>query len=36
MQVLICPNKAMTGKKNAHFLDYDCSTGVWMFQVENF
>jgi hypothetical protein len=28
--------KAMTEKKNAHFLDYDCSTGVWMFQVEQF
>jgi hypothetical protein len=28
--------KAMTEKKNAHFMDYDCSTGVWMFQVEQF
>lgn len=26
----------MTEKKNARFLDYDCSTGVWKFQVEHF
>jgi nuclear pore complex protein Nup98-Nup96 len=28
--------KAMTEKKNATFVDYDCNTGVWVFQVEQF
>eukprot|EP00451_Oxyrrhis_marina_P012147 CAMPEP_0204312040 /NCGR_PEP_ID=MMETSP0469-20131031/2729_1 /ASSEMBLY_ACC=CAM_ASM_000384 /TAXON_ID=2969 /ORGANISM="Oxyrrhis marina" /LENGTH=558 /DNA_ID=CAMNT_0051292107 /DNA_START=1 /DNA_END=1677 /DNA_ORIENTATION=- len=26
----------MTEKKNAHFIDYDCITGVWQFQVDHF
>jgi len=26
----------MTEKKNAYFLDYDCRSGIWKFQVEHF
>jgi len=26
----------MTEKKNAKFIDYDCETGIWKFQVEHF
>mmetsp|Transcript_43582 Transcript_43582/g.98032 ORF Transcript_43582/g.98032 Transcript_43582/m.98032 type:complete len:677 (-) Transcript_43582:159-2189(-) len=26
----------MTEKKNAYFLDYDCLSGIWKFQVEHF
>lgn len=28
--------QSMTERKNARFLDYDCSTGVWRFQVDHF
>lgn len=28
--------KAMTEEKRARFIDYDCSSGIWKFQVEHF
>lgn len=26
----------MTEQKNAHFIDYDCTSGIWKFRVEHF
>ena len=31
--IIVASLQAMTEKKNATFVDYDCNTGVWVFQV---
>merc|ERR1719487_1375205 len=28
--------QSMTERKSARFLDYDCSTGIWRFEVDHF
>lgn len=31
-----CKIRQMTEEKRAKFIDYDCNTGVWKFEVEHF